>query len=85
MDGKILNQIELRMELGKLDYFNRFDKEDKEKEITKYINRMELAFQEKKAYCDGYADAVNQFKQTFEHNEGKLIDVLDELLPCRHK
>jgi hypothetical protein len=42
-------------------------------------------FQEAKAYCDGYADAVHQFKQTFENNEGTLIDVLDELMPCRHK
>jgi hypothetical protein len=42
-------------------------------------------FEEAKAYIDGYADAVAQFKKYFEYNEETLIDVLDELLPCRHK
>ena len=79
--------------INKLDYHSQFIKSKIVGKVSYgtgfYPIGLEIVknrtFQESKAYVDGYADAVNQFKQTFEHNERTLIDVLDELLPCRNK
>jgi hypothetical protein len=81
---KVINQLDYHSQfikskiVGKVSYGSGFFP----KGLETVKNR---PFQEAKAYYDGYSDAVNQFKLTFEHNEGTLIDVLDELLPCRHK
>lgn len=79
--------------INKLDYHSQFIKSKIVGKVSYgsgfYQRGLETVknrtFQESKAYVEGYADAVNQFKQTFDQNERTLIGVLDELLPCRNK